>query len=80
MNRIRNTLEPPSTPERHLRERELADRWNISGRTLQRHRADGTGPAYIHIGGAIRYRLSDVLHYEEGMRRCANTDENGSAT
>lgn len=53
----------------HLRERELAARWQTSQRTIQRWRAEGSGPAFILIGGTIRYRIADVLDYEERMRR-----------
>lgn len=47
-----------------LRERELAEYWKISLRTLQRWRAEGFGPDYILIGGTIRYRMVDILDYE----------------
>lgn len=52
-----------------LRERELAERWRLSRRTLQRWRAEGYGPRYHLIGGAIRYRLDQVLAFEDGMMR-----------
>lgn len=52
-----------------VRERALAERWQKSIRTLQRWRAEGYGPAYIHIGGTIHYRMEDVLAFEARMRR-----------
>jgi hypothetical protein len=52
-----------------IRERELAERWKTSRRTLQRWRAKGAGPAWILMVGAVRYRLADVLAYEDTMRR-----------
>jgi len=52
-----------------IRERELAGRWKISRRTLQRWRAERSGPTYILIGGTVRYRLADVIAYEQSMRR-----------
>ena len=52
-----------------LRERELADRWKTSVRTLQRWRASGLGPGYVLIGGTIRYRFSDVIDFERRMSR-----------
>lgn len=55
--------------ERVLSERELAQRWSLSRRTLQRWRAAGSEPAWIVIGGSIRYRVGDVLAYEERQRR-----------
>jgi hypothetical protein len=59
----------PDDPWHLIRERELAERWKTSRRTLQRWRADGSGPAYILIGGAIRYRWADITAFEERMRR-----------
>lgn len=62
------------TQERHpfpqmLRERELAARWSLSQRTLQRWRAEGYGPPYLSIGGAIRYRLDEVEEFENATKR-----------
>lgn len=64
-----NTSHGPDAPWLLIRERELAERWKTSRRTLQRWRAEGSGPPYILIGGAVRYRLADVAAYEERMRR-----------
>jgi predicted site-specific integrase-resolvase len=47
-----------------LKERELAQRWCVSQRTLQRWRKEGYGPPWLTIGGNIRYRLSDIEHFE----------------
>jgi len=47
-----------------LRPQDLAERWQLSGRTLERWRAAGYGPAWLTIGGSIRYRLTDVLDWE----------------
>ena len=38
---------------KHLNQIELADRWNISERTLERWRWTGEGPAYLKIGGRV---------------------------
>ncbi|RDD64189.1 DNA-binding protein [Thalassococcus profundi] len=43
---------------------ELAARWKVSIRTLERWRAERYGPAWITIGGSIRYRIPDVLAWE----------------
>lgn len=56
-----------------LRERDLADRWHKSVRTLQRWRKEGYGPAHVQIGGTCLYRLGDVLDYEAAMRRGGET-------
>lgn len=54
--------------ELFLREHELARRWRKSRRSLQRWRVDGAGPAFVRIGGSIRYRMVDVLAYETAAR------------
>lgn len=51
-----------------ITERALARRWQVSPRTLQRWRANRTGPAFCRIGNAIRYRLGDVLDHETTAR------------
>ena len=50
---------------RHLSQIELAARWNISHRTLERWRWLGVGLPYIKVGGRIRYRLADIQAYEQ---------------
>ena len=45
---------------RHLSQIELAARWNISHRTLERWRWTGEGPKFIKLGGRVIYRLEDV--------------------
>lgn len=59
----------PFATQSFLTERELAKRWNISTRTLQRWRANGVGPRAVRIGDSIRYRPCDVLSFENGEDR-----------
>jgi predicted site-specific integrase-resolvase len=49
---------------RHLNQVELARRWNISARTLERWRWLGEGPVYLKLGGRVSYRLEDVEKFE----------------
>lgn len=42
-----------------LNQKELARRWTISHRTLERWRWAGEGPAYMKIGGRLVYRLKN---------------------
>jgi hypothetical protein len=51
---------------RHLTQDDLASRWRISGRTLERWRWrwQRLGPNYVKVGGRVVYRLTDVLTYE----------------
>ncbi len=55
----------------HLNQIELARRWRISPRTLERWRWIGEGPAYLKLGGSVAYRLEDVLAYEAAQPRPA---------
>ena len=48
---------------------ELAQRWRISTRTLDRWRASRTGPRWMRIGGRILYRMTDILDYEQARLR-----------
>jgi len=57
-----------------LNQIDLARRWRISHRTLERWRWQGTGPAYLRVGGAIRYRLGDVEAFEAQQLRQAKQD------
>ena len=54
---------------RHLNQTELAARWNISHRTLERWRWTGEGPPYIKIGGRVVYRQEDIEAYEAEQLR-----------
>jgi hypothetical protein len=56
---------PTPNDIRHFNQVELAARWCISPRTLERWCWLGQGPRYIKIGGCIRYRLEDIEAYEE---------------
>jgi hypothetical protein len=49
---------------RHLSQLELARRWSISPRTLERWRWTGDGPRYIKLKGRVAYREADVEVYE----------------
>jgi hypothetical protein len=48
---------------------ELASRWRISPRTLERWRWAGDGPRFIKIGGLVRYRLEDIEGFEAEQLR-----------
>jgi hypothetical protein len=62
----------PDTPQpgaRHLLQAELAERWRVSPRTLERWRCDGIGPAWLQLNGRVAYRLADVLDFELAHRK-----------
>lgn len=59
-------------PQTHLNQADLADRLNISLRTLERWRWTKKGPAFLKIGGRVVYRLEDIETFEADQR-CAVT-------
>jgi hypothetical protein len=52
----------------YLNQQELARRWRVSPRTLERWRWLKTGPNYIKLGGKVVYALDDVEAYERRRR------------
>jgi hypothetical protein len=58
---------------RHLTTRELALRWSMSPRTLERWRHRGWEPLHISLPGRVVYRLADVESYE-AERRCKSAE------
>lgn len=47
-------------PPRYLRTPEAARFLGLSGRTLEKHRTYGTGPAYRKLGGRVVYAVDDL--------------------
>lgn len=46
-------------------QKQVAQRWALSERTLERWRAIGEGPIYVKLGSAVRYRLTDIKAFEQ---------------
>jgi hypothetical protein len=53
----------------HLTQHQLAKRWGMSPRTLERWRWIGTGPMFLKIGGRVAYRLADIEAWEAERAR-----------
>ena len=49
---------------KHLNQHQLARRWCMSHRTLERWRWTGEGPRFLKLGGRIAYREDDIEAYE----------------
>lgn len=61
---------------KHLNQRQLAERWNVSEASLERWRSAGIGPVYLKLQGRVLYRLEDIEAYEAecirtSPRQCA---------
>jgi hypothetical protein len=54
---------------KHLNQIDLARRWRVSERTLERWRWRRQGPEFLKIGGRVVYRLGDVEAYEASRTR-----------
>ena len=56
-----------------LTQKDLARRWKVSHRTLERWRRTGQGPQFLKLGWLVMYRASDVEAYEaEQLRSPSN--------
>ena len=49
---------------KHLNQRQLADRWDVSEATMERWRTAGIGPIFLKMQGRVLYRIEDVEAYE----------------
>ncbi len=47
-----------------MTERHLADRWQVSLKTLRRWRLDGEGPVWHKLFRHVRYHEADILEFE----------------
>lgn len=66
----------PAMSPPYLTQVELAVRWRISPRTLERWRWAGEGPRFIKIGGLVRYRFEDIEGFEaEQLRQITGTQQ-----
>ena len=65
---------PASLPPRYLRTPEAARFLGLSGRTLEKHRTFGTGPAYRKIGGRVIYRVEDLQRWADRGLRVSTSD------
>jgi predicted DNA-binding transcriptional regulator AlpA len=49
-----------AAPEQLLTAKQTAERLGLAENTLARMRCQGTGPAFVKLGRAVRYRWRDV--------------------
>ncbi len=48
----------------HFDQLQLAERWGLPPKTLERWRVLGIGPKFIRLPGKVIYRLCDIDDYE----------------
>ena len=63
----------PDTILRHLNQRDLADRWRMSVRTLERWRLSRQGPPFLKLGGRVVYRIVDIEAFEAAQLEATST-------
>jgi hypothetical protein len=64
---------------RHLNQVQLARRWSLSPRTLERWRWLRQGPRFLKVGGRVVYRVEDIEAFEAKRTR-EGTDPNVAKT
>ncbi|TIU73857.1 MAG: helix-turn-helix domain-containing protein, partial [Mesorhizobium sp.] len=62
----------------YLRTPEAARFLGLSGRTLEKHRTYGTGPAYRKLGGRVVYALEDLQAWANRGAVTSTSDPRGS--
>jgi hypothetical protein len=62
-------------PVTHFHQVELARRWKLSPRTLERWRWLGQGPKYLKIGGRVVYRAEDIEAFEADQVRTSTSPD-----
>ena len=65
---------PAGLPPRFLRTPEAARFLSLSGRTLEKHRTYGTGPAYRKLGGRVVYALEDLQAWADRGAKTSTSD------
>ena len=65
---------PVTLPPRYLRTPEAARFLGLSGRTLEKHRYFGSGPAYRRIGGRVVYSVDDLRAWADLGTKYSTSD------
>jgi hypothetical protein len=81
-DRLTRAFTPSATDAREeifLTEKQLAARHQLSVKTLRNARVAGSYIRFVRIGRAVRYRLSDVVAYEEANLVRSTSNRPGDA-
>jgi hypothetical protein len=62
-----------------LTEKQLASRHQLSVKTLRNARVSGSYIRFVRLGRTVRYRLSDVIAYEEANLVRSTSDHRSDA-
>ena len=64
---------------KHLNQRQLADRWDLSEASLERWRTEGIGPVFLKLQGRVLYRVEDVEAFEADSLRKSTSERANAA-
>ena len=67
----------PAPSHVFLTEQQLAARHQVSVKKVQADRLRGAGVPFVRVGRLVRYRLSDIMAYEDAHLR-RSTSERGA--
>jgi hypothetical protein len=70
---------PAVSGETFLTETELAARQHRSVKTIRNERLTGRGIPFVKFGRSVRYRLADVIIYEDAHLRTSTSDQGGGS-
>ena len=57
---------PETTP--FWNERQLAQRWKLSLKTLQRWRSEGIGPVFVKMRSSVFYPIGEIILFEHSRK------------
>lgn len=69
---------PARIPQAYLRTPDAARYLGLSGRTLEKHRTYGTGPAYRKLGAIVVYAVEDLEAWASRGAVTSTSDPRGS--
>lgn len=72
---VSETSQATPADEVFLTEGDLARRWIMSVKTLQANRLKGVGVRWVKFSHNVRYRMSDVLAYEQAHLRHSTSSD-----
>ena len=64
----------------HTNQGQLARRWGVSERSIERYRMEGTGPCYLKLNGRVVYNLADIEAWELTRKRHSTSQSGESAS
>ena len=64
---------------RHLNQKQLAERWQISEASLERWRSEKLGPDYLKLHSRVLYRQQDIEAFESRCLRAMQPQTDGAS-